>query len=100
MFILDIFKTPLGEMQGWEFILFLLLTAAAGFLSYIILKYLWIGLKFFCRGVRNVTSAKEKCKHIQCNKCGRTLDRCICERNKGKGSILRLAQYKREHKKR
>ena len=51
------------------------------------------------KGVRKMAfSAKQKCKKIQCTSCGRTLDRCVCQKNKDRGYVSRLYNYKKEQK--
>ena len=61
----------------------------AGFIIFKILKGIFTLL-------RNIFSAKTKCKKIQCRTCGRTLDKCTCAKNQGRGYIRRLALFSKE----
>ena len=98
-FIVNLFSTSLANMKGIEFVAFVLISIAAVWLLIKILKYIWKFFKLIAKGFKNLTSAKEKCKKIQCTKCGRTLDKCICESYKKKSSVSKLLKYKKEHKK-
>lgn len=95
-FILSLFNTPLAELTFWQILLALVLTGAAGVLAFFLVKVLWIVLKGIGRGLRAIFSAKHKCRKIQCPTCGRTLDKCQCEKNKKRGYLSRLYHYKKD----
>lgn len=95
-FILMIFNTPIVEMTGWQIIVLVLLSIAVIWLSLKVLKYAWITIKTVFRTLHNVFSAKKKCQKIQCPHCGRTLDKCICQRNQKRGYLSRIYHYKRD----
>lgn len=97
-FILEIFNTSLGDMTAWQLLLATGLSIVLVYLGIKILKYAWIVLKAIFRTIKNVFSAKRHCSKIQCKYCGRTLDKCICQRNKNRGYISRLYHYKKENK--
>ena len=92
------FQTPFGELTIFQITIGILLAIGAIWLSIKILKYTWIGIKAIFKAIKNTFSAKEKCKKIQCIHCGRTLDKCICEKNRKKSCVSRLIIYNREHK--
>lgn len=56
-----------------------------------ILRTIWVFFKV-------LFSAKRRCQKIQCTTCGRTLDKCVCEKNKGKGYLARLILHSKEKK--
>lgn len=58
-----------------------------------ILKFLFIGIG---RSGKATFSAKAKCKQIQCDVCGRTLDKCTCAKNANKSYLGRLRAYKKK----
>ena len=97
-----IFLTPLSDLTGLDFVVLIVTSAAILFASAFILYILGKGCFLVGRGTKNIISAKSKCQKIQCKVCGRTLDRCICQKNKNRGNASRLYNYKkeeREHKK-
>lgn len=97
-FITDIFTSKVGDLTTIEIWIGTLLFIAATWLGIKIVKYTWIAIKAIFKAIKNTLSAKEKCKRIQCIHCGRTLDRCICERNKKKSCVSRLMRYNKEHR--
>ena len=96
--IQEIFFTPLSQMNGFNFILLILLSAIA--VTVVIYTYIAI-FKFFkilFLGTKNIISAKSKCQHIQCSTCGRTLDRCVCQKNRDRSAASRLYNYNKEER--
>lgn len=93
-----VFFTPLGEMTLIEVIaggVACLVAAAIVFVAYKLVRWL---LTKFKGGLRTTFSAKAKCQRIQCTSCGRTLDKCICVKNKEKGYLGRVLLYRREQR--
>lgn len=89
-----LFETPLFELTMIE------VAVAAGLLvlAFFVLKFLVKWVKHIFRFIKMAFSAKQKCKKIQCTTCGRTLDRCACQKNKDRGYVSRLYNYKKEQK--
>lgn len=99
-FFTDIFvRLSIGEMNGFELALLVLFSYLGFLLLKKVAKWILTALKVIYHFTKNILSAKEKCKKIQCVKCGRTLDRCICPQNKGRSSIGKLIDYKKSHRK-
>ena len=102
MFILEylkyIFTTELSKLTGFQFVLMFVLSLVviAAMIGVAILIAKFFALIF--RGIRNIISAKSKCQHIQCGVCGRTLDRCVCAKNKGRSNASRLHHHTLEEK--
>ena len=93
---------PLTEYTSWHFIILLVgsaiiigLIAGAIFLVGLLVYVVFKGLGTF---FVNVFSAKKRCSKIQCSTCGRTLDKCTCEKNKNRGNVRRLALYSKEQR--
>lgn len=95
-------KLPLSEFTGWHIIilvigtmLFILTaTIAVALACYLV----WHILKFFFKIFQAIFSAKKRCSKIICSSCGRTLDKCVCEKNKNRGYFRRLSLYSKEKK--
>lgn len=85
------------ELKVLDILVVIVLTC----LAFYIIKYIFKGLhKIFVgihQGAVNM-SAKNKCSHIQCRHCGRSLDRCTCNENRNKSYNYRLRHYKKETK--
>lgn len=93
---------PFAEYNGWHFIilifgsmLFITLTILVAVLAIYIV---WHILKFIFRLFQTIFSAKKRCSKIVCSSCGRTLDKCVCEKNKHRSYIRRLSLYSKEKK--
>lgn len=95
-----LFLTPLQDHTITEAVIAAVVILLGLFLTWKILKYVFIGLKFIFRGIYNLFSIKSRCKKIQCPHCGRSLDRCVCPENRGKSNFKRLSRYQREKKNR
>jgi len=71
---------------------------------FLLVKFLWKhffkpGLVAIKNGFYNLShNAKRKCSKITCKKCGRTLDKCICESNKNLSYNQRLRKYYKEQR--
>lgn len=95
-----IFNVSIAELTLIELLTGIAVVALIVILAYKLFKFIWSGIKHFARFVRVSIDAKEKCKHIQCTSCGRTLDKCVCQKNKGKSNFGRLMAYKKEKRNR
>lgn len=96
--IKGILTSPISELNVIEiFSVIVVLVFVVYFTKYFVI-YLFKFLKFLVKCIRMTISAKQKCKKIQCYSCGRTLDKCACEKNSGRGSLSRLYHYKKEQK--
>lgn len=95
-FILSLFNTPLAELTLARLLAGLAIFAAAGLVAILALKLLWLIITGVGKGIRAIFSAKHKCSKIQCPTCGRTLDKCQCEKNKKRGYLSRLYHYKKD----
>lgn len=95
-FFKEILFTPFYEMQGYQIIFLAIFGVLAVILSIKVAKALAVVLKAIWVVLKDLFSVKGKCKKIQCRHCGRTLDKCICERNRGAGNIKKLYRYKKE----
>ena len=95
-YIKYIFMTPISDLQGLHFMVMITLyiIGLATVIGSLIGIFKFVSLIF--RGTRNIVSAKSKCQHIQCRTCGRTLDRCVCQKNKDRGNASRLYNYNKE----
>jgi len=97
-FISGLFTTPLSDMKAIELICLVLLCVAAFYIAKKVLKFVRAAFKLIGRGLRNIFSAKHRCSKIQCKTCGRTLDKCICAKNKNRSYVSRLYHYHKEEK--
>ena len=93
-FIAGLFTRPLFELN----ILEIALLAGICFLAVLLVRLICIGVVKIFSLFTVVFSAKEKCKKIQCTSCGRTLDRCVCQKNKDKSYVARLCNHRKEEK--
>lgn len=91
----DLFRTPLGEMTA----IHLFLLAIIAIVAFYAIKYIWKflkgGLKVSGKGLRTLTP-KHRCSKVQCNTCGRTLDKCVCSKNRKRTYVGRLMNYHSE----
>ena len=95
----DLFRSPLSELEGYQ----LLILAGVAVILFFLFRGLGrlIGSAFKKIGskTKKKISYTEKCKQIQCRHCGRTLDKCQCQKNQGHGSFYRYRHWKKENKK-
>lgn len=95
-----IFNLPLSDLTFIEFII----ACALAVLLFLVIRKVVRCVRTFFRSlfkfVKVHAAASEKCKKIQCTTCGRTLDKCVCQKNKGKSNFARLHAYKKEMKRR
>lgn len=93
---------PLAQYNGWHFVVLffggILIIAVFAGLVFLAGWLIWTILKMLYNIVSSIFSAKKKCSKIVCSSCGRTLDKCTCQKNKNKGYFARLALYSREKK--
>ena len=93
-----VFFTPLGDMRLVDIIAGAVMLAVAVAAVIIIFKLVkWI-LQKSGTSFRTVFSAKARCQKIQCTSCGRTLDKCICVKNRERGYLGRVMLYNRERR--
>lgn len=97
-FFRDLFASPLSDMTALQLVCLVLICIAGYFVAKKILKFVWAALKLIGRGFRNIFSAKHRCSEVQCKTCGRTLDKCVCAKNKKRGYVSRLYHYHKEEK--
>ena len=91
-----LFNSPLAELTFVELLVGAALFTLFGLIIWKLVKFLCSGISHFVKFIRVSITAKEKCKNIQCTVCGRTLDKCACQKNKGKSDLAKLMAYKRE----
>lgn len=91
-----LFNSPIAELTFIELLVGAALFVLFGLIIWKLAKFLWSGVSHFIKFIRVSVTAKEKCKNIQCTVCGRTLDKCVCQKNKDKSNLARLMAYKRE----
>ena len=97
-FFVDLFSRSVSELSGLHFIILALITVLFFVLAKCILKCIWTALKAICRGIKNLCSTKKRCEKIQCPHCGRSLDKCVCQCNRGHGNTHRLYGYYKEER--
>jgi len=94
----DLFQRPISELN-FVHVIILIAIAFVGFkLLKFILKYLLKGLKAVGTAILGIFSPKAKCSKTLCRHCQRTLDKCVCNSNRGKSYFVRLYRYNREGK--
>lgn len=93
---------PIKDFNGWNCVVLvvgvLIFTAIAILLIAAVVMLLGVLFKGIGVLAINIFSAKKRCAKIQCTSCGRTLDKCTCEKNKKRGYIRRLALYGKEQR--
>lgn len=94
-YFLAAYTTSLSEMTGLQFIFLIVSIVVIPAALFFIFKYFF---KWIVKPVSTLVSIKQHCQHIQCPTCGRTLDKCICNKNKHRGNLARLSAYYRERK--
>lgn len=92
----------LSQYSGWHFVILIFGTILAlGVFAGAVFCAGWL-LFHIMKAIFNVLaiifSAKKRCSRIVCTSCGRTLDKCTCQKNKGRGYFRRLALYSKEKK--
>lgn len=93
-YIIELFKTPLGQLNILQIALVAGVCICLFFVGKFAIKFLSTIGRFF----KTLFSSKQKCKKIQCHVCGRTLDRCVCQKNKDKSYFSRLYNYRKEQR--
>ena len=93
-----IFNTPATEWNGRWVLAYLGMIVIVCWIIVKLWKYVKSGALAIHHGWRKVFSAKLRCKKIQCPTCGRTLDACVCAKNKKLGYRARLRLYHKEQR--
>lgn len=93
-----IFNNPITDLTFIELVVSVALTVLFVLLVFKLANVIFKGLKFLYNFIKANLTAKEKCKHIQCTGCGRTLDKCVCQKNRGKSNFMRLVNYRKERR--
>ena len=92
----------ISEYTGWHFVILIFGSLLAiAIICGVIFGIGWL-LYHILKGIFNILtiifSAKKRCSRIVCSSCGRTLDKCTCQKNKNRGYFRRLALYSKEKK--
>ena len=97
--ITEIFMTTkISEMNGLQLVILVLLSLGVLWVAKKAIFLIWIAIKTIFSKLFHLLSAKEACQKIQCTTCGRTLDNCVCEKNRHRSYISRLAHYRKERR--
>lgn len=91
-------QASISQLTFLDLLVITVILVVAGFIAFKLAKAIYICVKHIFKCLFKEKSAKSKCSKITCPYCGRTLDQCTCERNKGKSCSHKLHQYKKEQK--
>lgn len=94
----EMLTKPISELNIIQLTVVVLIMIAALFLLKKLFVLIGKILVYIGRALKIIFSAKERCKKLQCTSCGRTLDKCVCQKNSGKSYIKRLYLYRKEEK--
>lgn len=90
-----LFQEPLLSLNFMQLLALALISILLFFVVKYLLKFIKIALKFIAYLLGSISS-KSRCKKHQCPHCGRTLDKCVCECNRGRSYTYRLNRYNKE----
>jgi hypothetical protein len=96
MILFDKLFAPIANANAWEFCLIIACGILLANICMMISKLSARGAHRLVTWIKSkIKTAKAKCAAIQCPFCGKTLDRCVCAKNKNRSYGKRYRVYKK-----